>query len=157
MITLNLNIEGVKHEDYNLYFKFCYSKLNDFKKELRNSLNIVKFSLRYDYIVDNNLIKFNDEENTPTSLFIANFIINSFVLTKRANILGGIDTAFVIPDYLLIPFSTMSVTHFIRYVEYGTLDMPPYKWISHTWRLFSENIQDEWIKYSKIFKKLEDN
>lgn len=157
MISLNLNIEGVMPKDYNLYFKFCYGKLNDFKSELRNNLNMAKFNLRYDYLIENNLIKFNDTENIPTSLFISNFIINSFTVNKRISILGNINTAFVIPDYILIPFSTISVTHFIRYIEYGTIDMAPYKWISHTWKLFSENIQNEWTEYNKIFKKLGDN
>ena len=157
MISLNLNIEGVTPKDYNLYFKFCYSRLNEFKAELRKNLNMTKFNLRYDYMVDNKLIEFNDDDNIPTSLFISNFIINSFILNKRISVLGNVNTAFVIPDYILIPFSTMSVTHFIRYIEYGTLEMAPYKWISHTWRLFSENIQSEWTKYKKIFKKIEDN
>ena len=155
MISLNLNIEGVKYKDYDIYFKFCYAKLSEFKRKLKESLNITKFNIRYDYVIDNDIIKF--EGAMPTPQFISDFIINSFKLTKRISILGNINTAFIIPDYILIPLSNMSVTHFIRYLEYGTLDLAPYKWVSHTWYLFSKNIQEEWKDYKRTLRKLEGN
>lgn len=153
MISLNLNVEGVKTEDYSVFIKFCYAKLSVFKNQLRLNLNSTKFNIRYDYVIDNNIIKF--EDYVPTPQFISNFIINSFRLVQRTNSLGNLCISYIIPDYLLIPYSNMSVTHFIRYLEYGTLDLAPYKWITHTWHLVSTNIQEEWETHIKIIKKLE--
>ena len=143
MLRLSIITEKISLSDNYLYSTFCRNKLNEFKTFLLENTNYTKLQIRYDYLIDNNLIEFNMKDNIPSIQYITTYIINSFRIYKSTTI-NGINISFNIPDYILLPNSNMSITHFIRYIEYGNEDIPPYKWISHTWNKFKQSIEQDW-------------
>lgn len=156
MLRLSIKTEKINLNDNYLYYEFCQNKLKDFKCLLFQTANYTKLQIRYDYLIDNNLIEFHIKDNIPTIQYITTYIINSFRIYKSYTVDGHIDISFNIPDYILLPNANMSITHFLRYIECGNEDIPPYKWISHTWTRFKQNIMTEWKDYKEFHKKLEE-
>lgn len=154
MLKLIININNINLNDSNVFYKYCNNKLSEFKQELLNTINYTKFELRYDYLIDNNILQFNNNNNINSRVLIQ-LIVNSFRIYRRIDTNNSICISYNIPDYILIPNSNMSITHFIRYIEYGDENIPPYKWIKHTWDIFHEKIKKDWIKYQKFQNRIE--
>lgn len=146
--------EKINLSDNYLYSTFCKNKLNEFKTFLLENTNYTKLQIRYDYLIDNNLIEFHIKDNIPSIQYITTYIINSFKMYKSTTMYGYIDISFNIPDYILLPNSNMSITHFIRYIEYGNEDIPPYKWISRAWNKFKQSIKQDWEDCVEFSKKI---
>ena len=153
MIRLTINVNNVKVNDSILFYNYCCKKLNDFKQQLFNNIDYTKFNIRYNYLIDNNILVF--DKSPLTSNHIVQLIINSFKVYKSINTQNCVVISYNIPDYILIPNSNLSITHFIRYIEYGNEDLPPYKWIYNVWNKFNRHIQEDWERYSKLQKKIE--
>lgn len=151
MFKLIININNVQQNDSNIFYKYCNNKLNEFKQQLLNNIDYTKFKLRFDYLIDNNILQFHND-NIMNDRMLIQLIVNSFRIYKRIDINGTICISYNIPDYILIPNSNMSITHFIRYIEYGDENIPPYKWITHCWYYFSQNLNKEWINFYKLQK-----
>ena len=154
MIRFEININDVSVNYNDLFYKFCSNKLNDFKIRLSKNVNIQKFNLRYDYLIDNNILEFNGD--IPNSTYIINTIIQSFRIYKSINATNNICISYNIPDNIYITNSNMEISYFVRFIEYGNEEMPPYKWISHTWKDLTTNIREDWESFKKLYKKLED-
>lgn len=154
MIRFQININDIKAEDNSLFYKFCNNKLNEFKTKLAKNVNMTKFNLRYNYLVDNHILEFNSVI-LVNPIAIVNNLIQSFTLYKSINANGNMCISFNIPDSKYILNSNMTLEYFIRFIEYGNEEIPPYKWISHTWKDLMTNIVDEWTRFKKLSKKLE--
>ena len=153
MIRLEINISDITIELNDLFYKFCNNKLKEFKIKLAKNINMPKFNLRYNYLVDNNVLVFND--NIPNSITIINQIIQSFRIYKSIKADKNICISFNIPDNIYLSNSNMEITEFVNFIEYGNEEIPPYKWILHTWKDLSRNINNEWENFKKLHKTLE--
>lgn len=107
---------------------FAKSFLSSFKNNLLNSININKFNLRYNYLMNKNELIFNNSFCMPNKKLI-NLIVNSFTIKY----ISETKVYICLFDYITIPNSNMSISLFVRFLEYGNFDMLPYPWIRTAW------------------------
>lgn len=119
--TLSIN----KEVNIALFAK-CF--LSSFKTNLLNSIDINKFNLRYDYLVNNEILVFTNSFRIPSKKLI-NLIVNSFTVKY----VSKTKVYVCLFDYVNIPNSNMSISLFVRFLEYGNFDMLPYPWINTAW------------------------
>lgn len=110
---------------------YSNSVLSDFKAELQNSVNYNKIKVRYDYLISNNILQFS--KNDLDYKRIIQLAIQSLKVTRIQTNNNLIRTCIILPNYLLIPNSNMTYFNFIKFIEYGNLEIPPYHWILSAW------------------------
>lgn len=107
-------------------FSKCF--LSSFKTNLLNSIDINKFNLRYDYLINNEILIFTNSFRIPSKKLI-NLIVDSFTIKY----ISKTKVYICLFDYKTIPNSNMSISLFVRFLEYGNFDMLPYPWIRTAW------------------------
>lgn len=113
-------------------YSFAKEVFNHFKQTLKTTVNITKFKLRYNYLIDNDILVFNNFINLYVNKII-DILVNSFRLFRYKN--SSNTYCICIFDYLTIPNTDMTVSEFIRFIEYGDLTMMPYHWIHKSWEM----------------------
>lgn len=107
---------------------FASNFLISFKHNLINNCDINKFNLRYDYLINNNELEFINSFRIPTNKLI-NTIANSFLIKN----ISSNNTSICLFDHVNIPNTNMTISAFVRFIEYGNFDMLPYPWIKNAW------------------------
>lgn len=123
MIRLMLPLNKKEHT-----LLFAKSFLSSFKNNLLNSIDINKFNLRYDYLINNEILIFTNSFRMPSKKLI-NLIVDSFTIKY----ISKTKVYICLFDYKTIPNSNMSISLFVRFLEYGNFDMLPYPWIRTAW------------------------
>ena len=123
MIRLMLHLNKKEHT-----LLFAKSFLSSFKNNLLNSIDINKFNLRYDYLINNGILIFTNSFRMPSKKLI-NLIVDSFTIKY----ISKTKVYICLFDYKTIPNSNMSISLFVRFLEYGNFDMLPYPWIRTAW------------------------
>ena len=78
--------------------------------------------------MNKNELIFNNSFCMPNKKLI-NLIVNSFTIKY----ISETKVYICLFDYKTIPNSNMSISLFVRFLEYGNFDMLPYPWIRTAW------------------------
>jgi hypothetical protein len=124
----------IKHNKDNKQSVWLYSTmiLNRFKSEILKSINYNKIQIRYDYLKENKLLEFttDTELNCQRLIFL---LVNALQIRNIITNDNHYSTSICLYDYILIPNSNMTFSYFVRFVQYGNEDMPPYPFMDDTW------------------------
>jgi hypothetical protein len=129
-----------KMENAALITTYSNSVLILFRQILLNKVDYVKIKLRYDYLISNNILQFNNTNNILDYKRIIYLFVHSLKVERVQTTNNNYRTCICLPNYLLIPNSNMSYASFIKFVEYGNLDIPPYNWLHSCWNECKEKL-----------------
>lgn len=106
--------------------------LNRFKSEILKSVNYNKIQIRYDYLKENKLLEFNNDSELNCQRLIY-LLVNALQIKSLMTNTNQYSTCIFLYDYILIPNSNMTFSYFVRFVQYGNEDMPPYPFMNDAW------------------------
>ena len=129
-----------KMENATLITTYSNSVLILFRQILLNKVDYVKIKLRYDYLISNNILQFNNTNNILDYKRIIYLFVHSLKVERVQTTNNNYCTCICLPNYLLIPNSNMSYASFIKFIEYGNFDIPPYNWLQNCWNECKEKL-----------------
>jgi hypothetical protein len=128
-------------QDKKLIWTYSLSMLNSFKKELKNTVDYTKIKIRYNYLVDNNVLQFNNPTNKLSYKTIILNLISLFHIMYINTNNEQYVTCIYLNSSIIIPNSNMSYFHFLNFIQYGNFDIPPYPWIKISWNTVKEQFK----------------
>ena len=115
--------------------------LQKFKKELLKNVNYNKIEILYNYLINNNYLQF-EEGKTLDYKTIIQSLVNQFKVNNITTNNNQYSTCICLYDYILIPNSNMSFSHFLRFIQYGNDSISPYPWVNETWKKLNEQQEE---------------
>lgn len=122
---------------YDYYVK-CAFDMNEFKRILRNNLNISRWQAIRDRLLQCKMIRFVSDKMKPIN--IAYQYINNLkcVYDPKTRY-----CYYTISDFTQCIYTQTRLNKVMRYIEFGFSNIPPMNWIRHSYIQFSEIISKE--------------
>lgn len=122
---------------------YCNNVLTDFKRQLLANVDYNKIKIRYDYLVDNNVLQFNNPNNVIGHRQLIMLLVNQFRISRIITNNNNYSEAICLNSYILIPNSNMSYSNFYKFIEFGNFEMQPYHWVLDTYNKIKQKYNME--------------
>lgn len=119
--------------DNKLINTYSNAVLQAFKSQLLKDVDYNKIKIRYDYLIRNNILQFNNSNNVIGYKQLVELLVNQFKVQRTLTINNNYSTSIFLNNYILIPNANMSFANFYKFIEYGNIDIKPYHWVLTAW------------------------
>jgi hypothetical protein len=139
MIRFLIKVPTQYTDDKRLVWDYSLMVLNEFKQIIRHNINYVKIKIRYDYLIDNEILQF--EGRSLGYKQIIELLLSKFVVSYISTNSNNYQTCIGLNESFIIPNSNMSFANFLKFIQYGNFDIQPYPFVNSAWTELNDTLE----------------